>query len=122
MLYVIKGNDARKEGQDEHPCRERERERLQQTLGTVQMSEHQWQRLIAPATGRIQAVHFQRCQGAQPQGMNPQRARFCSAPAQGSDRLTVLSLWLKLAGTLVLHIRQVPMQTFLSKCLGIAHF
>lgn len=37
--------------------RERERERLQQNLGTVQMLEHEWQRLNAPATWRIQAVY-----------------------------------------------------------------
>lgn len=49
--------------------------------------------------------------------MNPHRAMFCSAPAQGSGRLTVLSLQLQLTGVLVLHVRQVPMQTLLPNAL-----
>lgn len=87
-----KKSPARKEGQDEHPCREREA-----AADSWHCSDVGARVTEADCSSHREdsCCVLQGCQGAQPQGMNPHRALVCSAPAQGSDRLTVLSLQLQ---------------------------
>lgn len=110
MLYVIKRNNLLGKRDKVNIPAEREREE-EAAADSWRCSDVRARVAEADCSSHTKdsSSELQRCQGAQPQGMNPHRAIFCSAPAQGSDRLTVLRLQLQLPGTLVLHVRQVPM-------------